>query len=98
MKANRKLTFLAWVRTYLDIDNTRTLFHAFSQSQFKFCPFTWMFCSRTANNRIIESTIHMRALRLVCNDYDLSLVKLLTKDRSFTVHDYNIPAIQMFKL
>ena len=40
----------------------------------------------------------MRALRLVYNDYDLSLVKLLKKDVSFTVRDYNIPAIEMFKL
>ena len=39
-----------------------------------------------------------RALRLAYNEYDLSINKMFEKDRSYTVHHYNIHAlaIEMF--
>ena len=63
MKANRKLTDLTMIRKNTDIDKRRILFKEFFESQFKYFPFTWMFCSRTVNNRINLS--HERARRLV---------------------------------
>ena len=47
-----------------------------------------MFYSRNTNNKI--NLLHEIALRLVYNDYLLPFEKLLEKDSSFTVHDYNI--------
>ena len=98
IKANRKLTVLTRMRKYLDFNKVRLLFKSFFESQFKYCPLTWMFYSRKTNNRI--NNLHERALRLVYSDYESTFEDLLTKDGSFTVHHYNIQtlAIELYKV
>ena len=78
IKANRKLTVLTRMRKYLDFNKVRLLFKSFFESQFKYCPLTWMFYSRKTNNRI--NKLHERALRLVYSDYESTFEDLLTKD------------------
>ena len=78
IKANRKLTVLTRMRRYLDFNKMRLLFKSFFESQFKYCPLTWMFYSRKTNNRI--NKLHERALRLVYSDYESTFEDLLTKD------------------
>ena len=74
------------------------LFKGFFDSQFKYCPLTWMFYSRNTNHKI--NLLHERALRLVYNDYELPFEKLLEKDGLFTAHHYNIPTlcIELYKV
>ena len=69
-------------------DKLRTLMKAFIESQFGYCPLTWMFHSRTLNKRI--NTIHERALRLIYKDTDLTFEELLRKDNSFSIHHRNL--------
>ena len=45
MKADRKLSVLARIKKYLDFNKLRTIFKTFFESQFKYCPLTWMFNS-----------------------------------------------------
>ena len=63
------------------------MFKTFFEFQFKYCLLTWIFCSRTTNNRIKQ--LRERTLRQVCNSYGLPLCELLEKGGSFTVHYYN---------
>ena len=93
-----KFSVLMRIRKYLDFNKTRILFKGFFESQFKYCPLTWMFYSRNANSKINQ--LHERALRLVYDDYELPLEKLLEKDGSFTVHYYNIQTlcIELYKV
>ena len=72
----------------LTFDENRILFKAFFESQFKYCPLTWMFCNRKTNNRIDK--LHEQGLRLVYDDYETSFPDLLAKDGSFTVHHIDI--------
>ena len=76
----------------------KILFKAFFESQFKYCLLTWMFYSRSANNR----TNHLQesALREKYDDCDLNFDKLLEKDGSFTIHQYNIQTLcnELYKL
>ena len=51
-KANQKLSALSRVTNLLSFNKRRTLFKAFVQSQFKYCPIVWMFHSRRTNNKI----------------------------------------------
>ena len=85
------------IRKYLDF-NKRILFKGFFESQFKYCPLTWMFYSRNTDNKI--NLLHERALRLVYDDYKLSFDKLLEKDGSFTIHHFNIQTlcIELYKV
>ena len=69
----------------------RILFKAFFESQFKYCPLTWMFYSRSTNNRI--NHLQERALRLVYDDYEFTFDELLEKDESFIIHHYNIQTL-----
>ena len=77
LKANRELSALMKIRKFLDFNKTRMLFEGFFDSQFKYCPRTWMFYSRNLNHRI--NLLHERA-------FSLLFEKLLEKDGSSTVH------------
>ena len=61
-------------------------------------PLTWNFYSRSTNRRINQ--LHKRVLTLIYDDYELNLEELLEKDRSFTIHHYNIQmlCIKLYKV
>ena len=75
----------------------RTLMKAFIESQFNYCPLTWMFHSRKLNNKI--NKLHERTLRLVYKNPNLSFQELLTLDNSFCIHHRNLQklTIEMYK-
>ena len=97
-KASQKLHALARISNFMCQDKLRILMKAFIESQFGYCPLTWMFHSRTLNNRI--NTIHERALRLVYKKIHLTFEELLRKDNSFSIHHRNLQklAIEMYKV
>ena len=70
---------------------------SFIESQFCYCPLTWMFHSRTLNNQI--NWLHERALRLVYKDSRLTFEDLLRKDSSFSIHHRNLQklTVEMYK-
>ena len=86
------------MRNYLDFNMVRLLCKSFFESQFKYCPLTWMFYSRKTNNR--NNELHERALRLIYSEHESRFKDLLTKDGSFTVYHYNIQtlAIELYKV
>ena len=65
---------------------------SFTEAQFKHCPITWMFCSRSCNNKI--NKLHERPLRLVYDDYESSFDVLLNKNKSFSIYQ-NIQKIMI---
>ena len=81
----------------MTLQKKRTLYKKFVESQFKYCPLTWMFHCCKTNYKINRS--QERALRLIYNDYIYSFEELLFKDGTFTIHEQNIQnlAIEMFK-
>ena len=64
------------------------IFKSFIESQFKYCPSTWMFCSGKSNNEI--NRLHERSLTIVNNDYDSIYEELLSQNNCFSIHDQNI--------
>ena len=66
---------------------------SYIEAQFKYCPITWMFCSRSYNNKI--NKLQERALRLIYDDYESSLDVLLNKNISFSIHHQNIQKLMI---
>ena len=97
-KASQKLSALARVSHLMSRDQKRRIMKAFITSQFGYCPLVWMFCSRSANNRI--NRIHERALRITYNDDKSSFVELLDKDNSVSIHHRNLQVlcIEIYKI
>ena len=87
-KANQKLSALSRMANLLSFNKRRTLFKAFVESQFKYCPIVWMFHSRRTNNKI--NRLHERALRIVYDDDVSTFDQLLAMDKSFCIHHQNI--------
>ena len=85
------------MRNVLTFEQRRVVFKSFFESQFKYCPLIWMFCSREANNKI--NKLHERALRIVYEDNISTFEELLEKENSFSIHHQNIQtaAIEMYK-
>ena len=98
LKVGRKISALNRLTKYMNFIKRRTLFKAFIESQFAYCPLIWMFHSRELNNKI--NRLHKRALRIVYQDNDLSFEELLQKDNSVSIHHRNIQlvAIELFKV
>ena len=95
--AGHKVTALSRISKNMPFSKRKTLFKAFIESQFAYCPLIWMFHSRGINNKI--NRLHERALRLVYDDDILSFEELLKKDESVTIHHRNLRllAIEMYK-
>ena len=96
-KANSKLSALSRLTKFMILQRKRTLYKAFVESQFKYCPLTWILHSLKTNYKI--NRLQDRPLRLIYNDHISSFEELLSKDGTFTIHEQNIQnlAIEMFK-
>ena len=70
-KAEIKLSALTRIFRFLSFDKRLLLVKGFFESQFKYCPLVWMFCSRKNNNNI--NALHKRALMLIYEDYNSTL-------------------------
>ena len=87
-KVSQKLSALSRMAKLLSFNKRKTLFKAFVESQFKYCPIVWMFHSRRTNNKI--NRLHERALRIVYDDDVSTFDQLLAMDKSFCIHHQNI--------
>ena len=97
-KTGRKIKALARVCMYLSLKRRRTLMKAFIESQFAYCPLTWMFCQRSSNTWI--NHLHKRALRIVYDNNESTFEDLLKKDNSVPIHHKNIQllGIELYKV
>ena len=94
-KAGRKLPVLARLSNYMSFEKRKILLKAFVESQFGYCPLTWILHGRRANSKI--SHILERALRIVYKNNVLSFEELLELDKSFKIHHRNIQSLELFK-
>ena len=88
LKANRKLNVLSRMWSFLSAEKRRRIFKSFIESQCKYCPLTWIFCSQKSNNKI--SSLHERSWRIVNNGYESTYEERLSNNNCFTIHDQNI--------
>ena len=95
-KASQKLYALARIALFMDLKQRKNM-KAFVESQFGYCPLTWMFLSRGLNNKI--NRIHERALRITYKDKSSTFQELLEKDNSVSIHHRNVQkrAIEIYK-
>ena len=95
--ASQKLHAIARISSYLNKNKLRLIMNAIFSSQFGYCPLVWMYHNRRYNNKI--NRLHERMLRIVYKDYKLSLVELLSDNKSFTAYHKNVQklAIEMYK-
>ena len=72
----------------MSIDKRGILIKSFFESQFECCSLSWMFHSRTLNNRIND--LYYRDQRLIYIDKSMSFNQLLEKDGSVSIYHRNI--------
>ena len=97
-KAGRILSVLARLSNCVSFQKRKILLKVFPESQFGYCPLTWMFHSRRANSKI--NHIHERALHVAYKSNASSFEEFLELDKSFKIHHRNIRslAIELFKI
>ena len=71
----QKLSALARIYHYLIPDQKFLLLKSVVKFQFSYCPLIWIFISQYSNNAL--NMIHERALRLIYNDYELPVDRIL---------------------
>ena len=97
-KARAKISALGRVAPFMNIEKRKMIMNAFFNSQFSYCPLTWMFHNRLINNKI--NRLHERCLRIVYNDNQSTFEELLEKDNTVSVHQRNLQffAIELYKV
>ena len=58
------------------------------KSQFSYCPFIWMCCNRSLNDKINHS--HERSYRMIYKNKKFTLGELLNRDSSVSINHQNI--------
>ena len=86
--ASAKIKGLGRIRNRLNLSQAKILYNSFILSQFNYCCLVWMFCSKTLQNKINQ--IQKRALRIVYNEPNLNLDKLVELEKSTTIYIKNI--------
>ena len=76
---------------FLNKRKRKLLMNAFSKSQYSYCPLSWMFHSRTLNNKM--NRLHERCLRIIYNDNISSFTDLVEVDNSVSVHHRTIKVL-----
>ena len=76
------------IRSRLNLSQTKILYNSFILSQLNYCCLVSMFCSKTLQNKINQ--IQKGALRIVHNEPNLNLDKLVELDESASIHIKNI--------
>ena len=86
-KASIKVSVLTRMINYLD-PQKKLLVKACFESQFRYCSLVWIFHSRQSNKKI--SRLHESAFRLIYDQYNVTLEKLLERGRFCAIHESNI--------
>ena len=86
--ANQKVNAFSRIAGYLEKPEAYVLYRAFIRSTFNNCPLIWMFCGKTANNRINQ--LHKRFLRVLQSDYTATFEELLVKLETVMIHCSNL--------
>ena len=86
--ASAKTKGLGRIKNRLNLSQAKILYNCFILFQFNYCCPVWMFCSKTLQNKINQ--IQKRALRVVYNEPNLNLDKLVELDKTATIHIKNI--------
>ena len=82
----------------MNLSKRKILMNASLDSQFKYCPRTWM-CHCRTNKRKIDR-LQERCRRIVYNDKQSSFKELLEKDSSVSIHERNVQILtpEMYKI
>ena len=91
--ANQKVKAFSRIAGYLQKHKAYVLYKTFIRSSFNYFPLIWMFCGKTASNRIHQ--LHKRALRVLQNDYTATFEDLLEKLEEVTVHCSNLQKLMI---
>ena len=75
----------------MNLFRTKALTETFVIPQFNYYPLVWMFHSRKPNHRI--NSIHEGALRVTYQDCKSTLLQLLQKDDSLTIHQWSLQVL-----
>ena len=95
--SSNKLCAILRLRNFMSIPQAKLIVNAHVLSNFFYCPLIWMFCRKVDKAKI--NKIHKRALRIVYNNFDLSLEELLEIDNGCTIHQKHLQflMIEVFK-
>ena len=92
-KTNRKVSAFKRFNIYLSREQAMKLCNTVIISSFSYCLFVWMFCGKDANHKV--NSTHKRALRILYNDYDCSLDKLLKRSDTVAIHIKNLQKVML---
>ena len=96
-KANRKISALLRIRNFLNKKQAEILSNSYILSAFNYCPLIWMFCTKTAGQKI-DST-HKRAIRAINLDFSTHSPDLFETYNVIPIHRRNLELllIEVFK-
>ena len=77
-KASQQLAVLKHIGKFLTKQDKLMIYKSFIMSNLNHCPIAWHFCNQSSVNKMEK--IQERALRFICDDFELPLQDLLQKN------------------
>ena len=90
---NQKVNAFSRIAGYLQKHKACVLYKTFIRSTFNYFPLVWVFCGKTANNRLNQ--LHKHALRVLQNEYTATFDDLLEISEQVKVHGSNLQKLMI---
>ena len=68
----------------MNFEEKKVLINSYFIANFNYCPLVWMLSSATSLKKI--ENLQKRALRFLCNDYEISYEELLSKSSTSSMN------------
>ena len=95
--AANQLNALIRLKKFMNFEEKKILINSYFMANFNYCPLVWMLSNASSLKKI--ENLQKRALRFLCNDYEISYEELLSKSSisSMNVKRLRALCVELYK-
>ena len=89
--AANQLNALIRLKKFMNFEEKKILINSYFMANFNYCPFVWMLSNASSLKKI--ENLQKRALRFLCNDYEISYEELFSKSSTSSMNVKRLRAL-----
>ena len=89
--AANQLNALIRLKKFMNFEEKKILINSYFMANFNYCPLVWMLSNASSRKKV--ENLQKRALRFLCNDYEISYEELLSKSSTSSMNVKRLRAL-----